>query len=395
MDEGPRFFTRRNSARRSPEGAFAAAGHVLTDEELAAAYALTGFGDSSVQSNATYHKGMKPNVTWNAMQVSEWLDEQLKTYVFSVEDILTRASIKLAKLQESDPEGYSRFSDDSSEYTGVATYIREMYRTAEAMREEMRYLQDRIDEQAGIIAELGRQLKEGGDSLYPSDRVRLSAKIKTATAELKAARQEAENRADEWELKIELMQTTLDATYGGAAADDHPAGLAGDWVEALFAYDSEPASNTVPVAVVNASGSRLGRMASKNSVLSNADSATVHVMTENEIGLVFYTSDGSGGRKYLQNVNVTVKDARNPKTEIATYTSDERGGVYIPSSKFTVNDDKNVLFRLDVEAEALGYRSFGASKVEMKLGEVRQMPMTPLYGVEGNGVVSNGFWLTK
>ena len=121
-----------------PLGAFAAAGHVLTDEELAAAYALTGFGDSSVQSNATYHKGMKPNVTWNAMQVSEWLDEQLKTYVFSVEDILTRASIKLAKLQESDPEGYSRFSDDSSEYTGVATYIREMYRTAEAMREEMR-----------------------------------------------------------------------------------------------------------------------------------------------------------------------------------------------------------------------------------------------------------------
>ena len=106
-----------------PLGAFAAAGHVLTDEELAAAYALTGFGDSSVQSNATYHKGMKPNVTWNAMQVSEWLDEQLKTYVFSVEDILTRASIKLAKLQESDPEGYSRFSDDSSEYTGVATYI--------------------------------------------------------------------------------------------------------------------------------------------------------------------------------------------------------------------------------------------------------------------------------
>ena len=264
-----------------------------------------------------------------------------------------------------------------------------MYRTAEAMREEMRYLQDRIDEQAGIIAELGRQLKEGGDSLYPSDRVRLSAKIKTATAELKAARQEAENRADEWELKIELMQTTLDATYGGAAADDHPAGLAGDWVEALFAYDSEPASNTVPVAVVNASGSRLGRMASKNSVLSNADSATVHVMTENEIGLVFYTSDGSGGRKYLQNVNVTVKDARNPKTEIATYTSDERGGVYIPSSQFTVNDDKNVLFRLDVEAEALGYRSFGASKVEMKLGEVRQMPMTPLSGVADNGAVSN------
>ena len=182
-----------------PLGALAGAGHVLTEEELAAAYALTGFGDSNVQRNAAYHKGMKPNATWNAMQVSDWLEEMLGTYMYSVEDILTRASIKLAKLQESDPEGYSRFSDDSSEYTGVATYIQEMYRTAEAMREEMRYLQDRIDEQAGIIAELGRQLKEGVDSLYPSDRVRLSAKIKTATAELKAARQEAEDRADEWD----------------------------------------------------------------------------------------------------------------------------------------------------------------------------------------------------
>ena len=57
-------------------GAFAAAGHVLTDEELAAAYALTGFGDGSVQSNAAYHKGMKPNATWNAMQVSDWLETQ-------------------------------------------------------------------------------------------------------------------------------------------------------------------------------------------------------------------------------------------------------------------------------------------------------------------------------
>ena len=372
-----------------PLGALAGAGHVLTEEELAAAYGLTGFGDSSVQRNAAYHKGMKPNATWNAMQVSDWLDEMLGTYLFSVEDILTRASIKLAKLQESDPEGYRRFSDDSSEYKGVTAYIREMYRTAETMREEMRYQQDRIDEQAGIIAELGRQLKEGGKSLYPSDRVRLSAKIKTATAELKAARQDVEDKADEWELQMELMQTTLDAAYGGAAADDHPAGRAGDWVEALFDYDNEPASNTVPVAVVNASGSRMGRMAAKNSVLSNADNATVHVMTENEIGLVFYSSDGSGGRKYLQNVKVTVKDARNPNAESATYKSDERGGVYIPSSKFTVNDDKNVLFRLDVEAEALSYRSFGASKVEMKLGEVRQMPMMPLSGVAGNGVVSN------
>ena len=373
-----------------PLNALAAAGHVLTDDELAAAYALTGFGDSGARSN-TYHKGMKPNGTWNAMQVSDWLDEILSTYMFSVEDILSRASIKLTKLRDEDPEGYRRFADDSSDYAGVAAYIQDMYREAEALREEMRFQQDRINEQAGLIAELGRKLKDGGDSLYPSDRVRLSAQIEAATAELQDARQVVADSADDWQHRIEMMQTTLDAAYGGASGDEHPAGKAGEWVEALFGYGSGAVENSAPVALVNASGSRMGRMASNSSVLANADSATVHVMTENEIGFVFYTSDGSGGRKLLQGVRVTVRDARNNSSETGptTYTSDEHGRVFIPSSKFTVDDDKNVLFKLDVEAEAQGCRSFGGTKVEMKLGEVRQMPMTPLSGAAGNATVSN------
>jgi len=58
-----------------PLDALAAAGHVLTDEELAAAVALTGVGVDRTQSNAAFHKGMKPNAAWNAMQVADWLDE--------------------------------------------------------------------------------------------------------------------------------------------------------------------------------------------------------------------------------------------------------------------------------------------------------------------------------
>ena len=72
---------------------------------------------------------------------------------------------------------------------------------------------------------------------------------------------------------------------------------------------------------------------------------------------------------------MTVKDTHNTSDESGstTYTSDARGGVYIPSSKFTVDDDKMVHFRLDVEAEAQGVRSIGSAEVEMKLGEVRQI----------------------
>ena len=147
-----------------PLNALAAAGHVLSDEELAAAYALTGFGENAIQRNAVFHKGMTPNESWNAMQVSDWLDEMLNTYMFSVEDILSRASVKLAQLKERDSAGYRHFSDDNPKYKGMIEYTRAMYRSAEALREEMRWQQDRLQEQAGLIAELGRKLKDGGDS---------------------------------------------------------------------------------------------------------------------------------------------------------------------------------------------------------------------------------------
>ena len=103
-----------------PINALAAIGKVLTGEELAAAYILTGLSSvtGGVQRNAVYHKGMKPNATWNAMQVSDWLDELLDTYVYSVEDILARASIKLAELREKDPKAYARFTSDP-EYKGM------------------------------------------------------------------------------------------------------------------------------------------------------------------------------------------------------------------------------------------------------------------------------------
>ena len=91
----------------------------MTTEELAAAYALTGFGDSGVQRNAVFHKGMTPNESWNAMQVSDWLDEQLDTYMYSVEEILSRASVKLAQLKEGDSAGYRKFSDDNPKYKGM------------------------------------------------------------------------------------------------------------------------------------------------------------------------------------------------------------------------------------------------------------------------------------
>ena len=87
-----------------PLNALAAAGHVLTEKELAAAYALTGLGEGGAQGNAAYHQGMMPNDTWNAMQLSDWLDDMLNVKVHSVQSILSQASYKLMQLQEKDPK---------------------------------------------------------------------------------------------------------------------------------------------------------------------------------------------------------------------------------------------------------------------------------------------------
>ncbi|MBQ3305241.1 MAG: hypothetical protein IJH03_11975, partial [Clostridia bacterium] len=182
-----------------PVSALAASGDLLTEQELAAAIALTGIGADGAQSNAAYHKGMTPNETWNAVQVNDWLDEQLNTYIYSVEEILSRASVELAELKQSDSAGYRRFSDDNPKYKGMIDYIQRVYQSAEALREEMRWQQDRLVEQSGLINELGRQYAQGENTLFPSERVRLSFKIREAEAELKDARAEVAEKASHWQ----------------------------------------------------------------------------------------------------------------------------------------------------------------------------------------------------
>ena len=117
-----------------PINALAAIGKVLTGEELAAAYILTGLSSvtGGVQRNAVYHKGMKPNATWNAMQVSDWLDEVMGNDLHSVEDILSRASVAMARLKESNSDAYRRLRGDDPQYATVFETLQQMYIDAEA-----------------------------------------------------------------------------------------------------------------------------------------------------------------------------------------------------------------------------------------------------------------------
>jgi len=358
-----------------PLNALAAIGKVLTTEELAAAYALTGLSNEAAvaRNSAVYHKGMQPNATWNAMQISDWLDDVLSTEMYNVEDILTRASVALARLKESNTGAYKRLSGGDSRYKGTLDSLRKMYRDAEAVREEMRYARDYLQERANLIAEMGRQLEDQGNVMFSSERVRLSAKIETAARELNDARTEIAGKAQGWTSSIQNWNARLGLLTEGAEDGTEPG-----WFEELYSYEEDPVENTSRVVAVSASNTRLGKLSSGGSLLaSNDSSANVFVLTENQLAIEMKQGEGKNLWP-VAGVEVTVTDLRDPYAEPITQTTDEEGRIVFMSNQFVVDDDKRVLIKLDVEAEGAGYRSYGIARQKIKLGQAYVGVLAPL-----------------
>ena len=252
--------------------------------------------------------------------------------------------------------------------------MRQMYSEAEKLREELRYQRDRIEEQAALIAELGRQLKEESEAMFPSERVRLSAKVEAAEAELKAARREVADNAEQWESDIRSMQETLATVMDGAGGDVEQ--TVGNYLKDLYAYGEAPVVNAARVKAVDTSLSRMGRLSANGSVLSNDASCEIHVMTENAVGIQLYTGELED-KNYVKGVQVTLQDVNGLKGKTLQQVTDSQGRAFFETNQFVVSDDKTITVKLDVEAEAQGYRSFGIEKMKMKLGEFRKEPLAP------------------
>ena len=356
-----------------PLNALAAIGHELTGEELAAAYTLTGLSLEAVglRSNAVYHKGMRPNATWNAMQVSDWLDEVMGDDLLNVEDILSRASVAMARLKESNSGAYRRLSGGDPQYATVFDNLQQMYIDAEALREEMRYYRDSLQEQANLIAELGHQLETDGGGMFSSERVRLSAKIETASAELDTARKEVAQKADGWTESIQSWSTRLGLLTEGAH-DENPG-----WFDELYSYDQSPVENAASVVAVNASNSRLGKLSAGASVLaSNDQKAKAFVLSENEIAIELVT--GKDGKTPVEGVEVTIRDLRDAYAQDIVRTTDSKGRIILLSNLFKADDHKKIHVKLDVDGEAKGYRSFGVEECKIKQGQSYKGTMVPL-----------------
>ena len=139
---------------------------MLSQEELSRAYALTGLGTGGLAANGdgTYHAGMKPNASWNASQLRDWLDVKLDVDLNTIMDLLSQAAYTLNELKERNPDVYARFMAGEDDDVTQRAYLQ-----AEQLREELRYYQDQLREASGVIAEYSRRMREEQDGLFDSD----------------------------------------------------------------------------------------------------------------------------------------------------------------------------------------------------------------------------------
>ena len=143
----------------------------------------------------------------------DWLDEKLDTDLNTVTDLLSQTSFTLSELKEKDPAAYARLAQSEDMQQAESAYLK-----AEKLRETLRYYQDQLTEASGVIAEYGRLMQEEGTSLFDSDRVRYSACIEEAAAEITEIRKIIAANAEEWEGQITLLSMFL--RYGPSSQGD-------------------------------------------------------------------------------------------------------------------------------------------------------------------------------
>ncbi|MBQ6358912.1 MAG: hypothetical protein IJI97_08215, partial [Clostridia bacterium] len=323
---------------------------------------------------------MKPNLSWNASQLDDWLEEKLSKDLHSGEDLLSQVGYTLDEMKQSNPEAYERYTKATPPFNFVQT-AQALYLEAEALRQTLRWYQDQLTEASNTIAEMSRRMEEEGDGMFDSDKVRWSARIEAATREITEIRQTVVANADAWEKRIEELQ---DYTVLGPAGDEEDSQFVGAWMDSLFRQSGQPQTNSVSVSRVSPNASRSGRLSSAAGLAANdvAD-AKVTVITENEVALVLQT--GTKERPVpVEGVTVWVDDALNDSDPVLTHYSNETGTVVLPVNLFRTDEFDVIHLHLRVDPTQQGFRDYVIEDMDLEKGEVFTNTLTPINDASAN-----------
>ena len=371
-----------------PWTAFAATGDLITDDELATAFLRAGLtlpaqadADGAIAKSASpakagvYRKGMEPDISWDARTLVDYIDGILSTDLHTLHDTLARALEVLNRMKDEDPATYNRLTAASND-DDVYPWVTALLEDVEGVREELRFMRDRVSDDVVTIEQIAGLLKSADAPVYAHEKVRYSEQIRAASADIAEARRVSIENDSFYD---SFLETANEAVYGGYEGNVAAYRNMDAWLAELFAWDQGVIEKSVPVSTIRKSGNRLSRLSSGDRVLSKADSAKVRlrVASENELTFQFRGEDGKG----VAGVKVRVQDARAKKGRVYEKTTDSLGTVAFNANDFIANDEKLVVIKLDVQAEAQGYQDIGIPDLELKRGAVFSMALTQLDAV--------------
>lgn len=388
-----------------------AAGSIVSDSFIEAAWALSGQDPNA----AHWHRGMEPEITWNAEQLDEWLDYVLSEPILSVQNAHHDLNRKLATLQESNPSAYNALTGGTNALH--LDYMTSTSHSVEDLRQQLRAYRFLLVMNADKIANLIALLRD--DSVSDRDKKRYSSQLESAVETIRETRAVIVGNGKDWLEQIEGWH----GDFRGSANSNSGAvlqskGVAGapddglhDWIQAVMSEQEEPIRTSVKVPV-NPDGRNttlMAKLATGQSVLKGTDSDTqvVDVIPDTQF-VVYLTTPAKANAAPTESPNpsaapnptptplpveggnVTVWDAREIKkpdmlrssTESGPYstaaTSNEHGDATFDVSGFTLDDDG--IMHLGIIVDAEGYQPAEYYVQEVMKGGVYTVSLTPQDG---------------
>ena len=327
-----------------------------------------------------YHNGMEPEDTWDAQTLIDWLDDKLTKEFYNVVSVFSRADSLLERMQADDPASYAKFT--SGEFAGYEDMLRQFMFDTEVIEESAHFLRDRLGDYTALIENTAETLANRSGSLYETEQLRLSQRVREATDALADLRGQVLDFDRQERREMQICQSVIDGETEPEFSQ---------WLHALLTSVDEPQTVNVSANQVRVVGNdtRLSRLGAGGSVLGNADPGDVYitVIDKNEFALEFHGVDGVP----LAGVRATVKDYNNPDTVIEGVSAEKTGNIVFDATKFVNDYDYGMELIIDVDASAAGYRSFYIPWALVTQGTPLIYDLTPLTGpvTEGEAVQTN------
>lgn len=338
--------------------------HILTQEELNAAWALTGCDENA----AGYRKGMAFSKDMNAHQMREWLDELMSEEVTALQQMFSRLENTLHAMKTENAALYRSLTENSE----GAQYqmLKDRYNEAENLRQRIRWCRDQLDYHTSVIE--GRIELLGREGYTSSAYLTASREIEESAEAIRKIRDEVAEDASFWLAKIVSWHGAMSGSPNTNALGDKEHG---EWVDTVLSYDAPKSVHTSvsASALYPQNGNSLrARLSPIASVLADSsETITVDVVDKNSFGIQLQDHSGNP----VQGIPVTASNSSLTET----LTTDETGGVVFKNAdRFAPNEDGDITLTLDYNADfsAAAYRRTQTEGTTVQKGELRTNALT-------------------